>query len=258
MPHQHALAAQLWTVRAACQKESDLRRTLEKIAAIGYTAIEVAGLPPAIAPQAIQRCAQETGLRIISAHYPWTRFVSGLEAIAEAQNIYQAQHVAVAVLPAEYYTPEGLERFHDEVIPVSKTLAEAGVTLSYHNHSRELARLGATTWLEALFEKVPRSRLRAQLDTFWIQHGGGDPVQWICRFCGRQPMLHLKDMAITPEGERRMAEVGEGNLNWRAILQAAGEAGVDWYIVEQDETYGRDPIEALAVSYANLKALGLN
>jgi sugar phosphate isomerase/epimerase len=53
-----------------------------------------------------------------------------------------------------------------------------------------------------------------------------------------------------------MAEVGEGNLNWPAILQACREAGVEWYAVEQDECQ-RDPFESLKISYDNLKAMGL-
>jgi hypothetical protein len=47
-------------------------------------------------------------------------------------------------------------------------------------------------------------------------------------------------------------------MNWPAILQAAEEGGVEWYLVEQDECYGRDPFESLAISYRNLRAMGLS
>ena len=65
-------------------------------------------------------------------------------------------------------------------------------------------------------------------------------------------------MVITPEREQRFAEIGEGNLNWPAILAAAQEVGVEWYFVEQDRCYGRDPFESLAISYRNLVAMGLS
>ena len=65
-------------------------------------------------------------------------------------------------------------------------------------------------------------------------------------------------MAITTEREVRYAEIGEGNLNWPAILDAAKAGGVRWYLVEQDECYGRDPFESLAISYRNLRAMGLS
>ena len=95
-------------------------------------------------------------------------------------------------------------------------------------------------------------------DIYWIQAGGGDPAAWVTRCAGRQPLLHLKDMAVSPEREQRMAEIGEGNLNWSAILKAAGEGGVEWYLVEQDHCYGRDPFESLAISYHNLVGMGLS
>jgi sugar phosphate isomerase/epimerase len=74
---------------------------------------------------------------------------------------------------------------------------------------------------------------------------------------GREPLIHLKDMAIGTNREQRTVEVGEGNLNWPAILKEARDGGVEWYLVEQDNTYGRDPFDSMAISYRNLKAMGL-
>ena len=70
------------------------------------------------------------------------------------------------------------------------------------------------------------------------------------------PVVHLKDMVIQGRREQVMAEVGEGNLNWPAILDACREANVEWYAIEQDICQ-RDPFESLAISYKNLRAMGL-
>jgi sugar phosphate isomerase/epimerase len=127
---------------------------------------------------------------------------------------------------------------------------------SYHNHNHELMRIGKKTWLGTLYEKADASLLMAEIDTYWIQAGGGDPVSWIARCAGRMPLLHLKDMCIGPEREQRFAEIGEGNLNWPAILKEAEAAGAEYLLVEQDHCYGRDPFESLAISYRNLSAMG--
>jgi sugar phosphate isomerase/epimerase len=65
-------------------------------------------------------------------------------------------------------------------------------------------------------------------------------------------------MALAEDGKReqRFAEIGEGNLNWPAILEAAETGCVEYLLVEQDNCYGRDPFESLAISYNNLKAMG--
>ena len=165
---------------------------------------------------------------------------------------------AIGGLPAEYYSLDGLQRFLDELAPVAERLAQAGMDFSYHNHNHELRRYGGQTWLERPYEQAPPAMLKAEIDTYWIQAGGGDPAVWVHQCAGREPLLHLKDMAVGPEGEQRMAEIGEGNLNWPAILQAAEEGGVQWYLIEQDDCYARDPFESLAISYRNLRAMGLS
>jgi len=90
-----------------------------------------------------------------------------------------------------------------------------------------------------------------EIDTYWVQFGGGDPVDYINRLKGRVPVLHLKDMA--PGEERRFAEIGEGILDWPAILAASEAAGTEWLCVEQDNCYDRDPLDSAKISLTNLR-----
>jgi sugar phosphate isomerase/epimerase len=131
----------------------------------------------------------------------------------------------------------------------------AGLTFSYHNHSFEFERFGGRTGLAIIYEESDPRYLQAELDTYWVQHGGADPILWINKLAQRMPVIHLKDMAII-DNQQAMAEVGEGNLNWPGILAACQEIGVEWYAVEQD-ICRRDPFESLKISYENLRAMGL-
>ena len=133
-------------------------------------------------------------------------------------------------------------------------LREAGVRLSYHNHAYELQRYGQQSGLEILYQASDPALLDGQIDTYWVQFGGGSPAAWIRRLRGRAPTVHVKDMDVS-EGQPVMAEVGEGNLDWPDVLAACRDAGVEWLIVEQDESR-RNPFESLAISRRNLRALG--
>jgi sugar phosphate isomerase/epimerase len=129
------------------------------------------------------------------------------------------------------------------------------LTFGYHNHSFELEKFGDKTGLRILYDESDPEAFTSEIDTYWIQHGGGDPAAWIRSLKGRAHIVHFKDM--TMKGSTQiMAEVGEGNLNWPAILDACKEAGVRWYIVEQD-TCQRSPFESLAISLRNMKKWGL-
>lgn len=108
-----------------------------------------------------------------------------------------------------------------------------------------------------LYDAADPAILKAEIDVFWIVAGGGDPVAWIDRCAGREPLVHFKDFVVAADGERRMAEIGEGNLNWPKIIESCEAAGVEHALVEQDLCYERDPFDSLAISYRNLKEMGL-
>jgi sugar phosphate isomerase/epimerase len=140
---------------------------------------------------------------------------------------------------------------------VAKKFEGSGITLGYHNHSHELARLDGKVLLQMLIEKLA-PKVWFEIDTYWITAGGGDPIQWINKVKGRIPCVHLKDMAVKLDRTQLMAEVGEGNLNWPGIIKACKEAGTEWYIVEQDNCNGLDPFECVERSLKNLKGMGIS
>ena len=251
------MGAQLYTVRDFTKTAEDLAATLDKVAAIGYTTVQISGIGP-IDPAAVARLLQASGLTCVATHMGWERFLNDLEAVIEEHRMWGCRHPAIGGLSAEYHSSEGLDKFLAELPAVAGKLAEAGMDFSYHNHSHELARFDGRTWLAMLYERAAPAILKAEIDTYWIQAGGGDPAAWIRKCAGREPLLHLKDMCVTPEREARYAEIGEGNLNWPAIFAEAEAGGVEYALVEQDLCYERDPFDSLAISYRNLRGMGLS
>jgi len=252
------LAAQLYTVRQFAQTANELAQSLQKIRAIGYKAVQVSGIGP-IQPKDVKRMVDENGLAICITHISFDVLRNNLAEVIEQHQLWNCKNVAVGSMPVEFRTgEEGFRRFATEASKIGQQLDQAGLTFSYHNHSFELIRYGKRTGLDIIFEESDPRYLKAELDTYWIQHGGGDPAAWIRRVKDRMPVVHLKDMAVVTEGwnvQQVMAEIGEGNLNWPEILSACREANVEWYAVEQDVCQ-RDPFESLQISYQNLKAMG--
>ncbi|MBM4148571.1 MAG: sugar phosphate isomerase/epimerase [Lentisphaerae bacterium] len=249
------VGAQIYTVREFAKTAADLAATLVKIRRIGYTEIQLSGVGPIPVPE-VARIVKGSGLKAVATHIRWDRFLQELDAVIEEHKLLECPHPAIGSLPGEYLCEDGVKRFVDELRPVAEKLRAAGMDFSYHNHNQEFARFGGKTWLAALYDTAPADVLKAELDTYWVQAGGGDPAAWVLRCAGREPLLHLKDMAIVGNREQRFAEIGEGNMNWPAILSAADGSGVRHILVEQDQCYGRDPFESLAVSYRNLSFWG--
>jgi sugar phosphate isomerase/epimerase len=246
------IAVELYTLREHLRDADAIAAGLQRVREIGYEAVELAGLGP-IEPAHLARLLSDIGLVAGSAHVGWERLRDELDAVLEDCRTWSCDHVAVPILPTEYRNAAGYARFGAEAGEVAGAMRSAGVRLSYHNHSFEFERFGSKSGLELLFE-ASGPALGAQLDTYWIQHGGGSPASWIRRLRGRVPSVHLKDMVIV-DGEPAMAEIGDGNLDWTDVLHACGEAGSELLVVEQD-VCRRDPFESLAISRRNLATLG--
>ncbi len=252
---QSVIAAQLYTVREHVRTPADLAASLKRLREAGFEAVETAGLGKTPLAE-WRRIVSDAGIRVCAMHHAYEQYLERPDSVIEEHRALGCNHAVIPLLADKYRADiDTLRRTTQEIDGIGRRLADAGITLSYHNHSFEFARFGEGIGMDILFGETAPRRLKAEIDTYWIQHGGGDPVAWIQRLGDRIDLLHVKDMTII-DNEPAFAEVGEGNLNWPRILDAAAAAGVKWYIIEQD-CCRRDPFDSLRISLENLRAMGL-
>jgi sugar phosphate isomerase/epimerase len=249
------LTAQLYTIREYTRTLQDFDASMKKIADIGYKAVQVSGIGP-ISHEDVKAVVDKYGLKICITHVGFDYLQNSIgDAIAQ-HKLWDCPNIAIGSLPQSYRGSEqGFKQFARDATEVGRQLAEAGFTFSYHNHSFEFVRYGKRTALDIIYAESDPRYLKAEIDTYWVQHGGGDVIQWITKLQDRMPVIHFKDMVML-DGKQTMAEIGEGNLNWEGILQACEKSGVEWYAIEQDICQ-RNPFESLKISYGNLRAMGV-
>ena len=250
------IGAQLYTCREFTQTTEDFADCMKKVADIGYTSVQISAIGP-IDPKEVARICQDNGLAVAATHRGWPEFLESLDELIDIHKLWGCNHPAVGGLPGEYRGPDGIKQFVDELGPVAEALAKAGMDFSYHNHSHELIKHDGKTWLQTLYDAAPADILKAEIDTYWITHGGGDPVWWLNYCAGREPVIHFKDMGRSDEGQI-MTPIGEGNLNWPSIIEAAKAGGVEYALIEQDQCYDRTPLDCLESSYQFLTSQGLS
>jgi len=249
---QLPIALQMYTLRDDTQ--ADFEGTFRKVAEVGYAGVEFAGYGNRSAAE-LRRMLDDLGLKCAASH----EGIDGLEAdLNAAIDFHKELGNRFVVIPwlgeDRRGGPDGWKKVAATCAEIGKKLNEAGLTLCYHNHSFEFERFGGEYGLDILYANAPASALKAELDTYWVKHGGEEPIAYINRYAGRVPLVHLKDMAAG-EG-REFAEVGEGILDIPGIVDAAVKAGSEWIIVEQD-VCKRPPLESVRLSLDNLKKMGL-
>ena len=242
---------QLYTLRDFCKGVDLTSSTFKRIREMGYRVVEIGSVTD-VDIKNLKKLLDDYELYAWSNRVSYSTLINQTEKIIEESKIIGCEAIICPILPQELYTKEGYLKVANEFQRIAPILKKEGLKLAFHNHSLELEKFEGKTGLEILLENAPE--LEIQIDTYWIQHGGGDPAEWIEKFSGRVSSIHLKDMGII-KGEQVMPPVGEGNLNWRRIIEACKKAGVKYGFVEIDQTT-IDPFGAVRISLQNLKNLG--
>lgn len=249
------IAAQLYTLREHCKTIDDLGKTLEKVRKIGYQAVQVSGIGADIKPEDAARLCKDNGLVICATHDAPPLIRKEPLRVVETLKTYGCKYTAYP-FPREvdFSKKEDLDSLIEDLERSGAVMAEFGCELHYHNHAIEFAHVDGKPVLEVIREKTTPAHLAFELDTYWVQCGGGDPVEWCERVSGRIKLLHVKDYVWGFDAKPHFAEIGSGNLNWPRIIAAAEKAGCEWFIVEQDICPG-DPFESLKKSFDFLSGL---
>ncbi len=246
------ISLQMYTVRD--DAAADFKGTLEKVAKIGYHGVELAG-NGGLEANDLKALLNDLGLKISGAHEGLERLESEFGKVVEYHQALGTEFLIIPYLAEERRkNAEGWVKAAADMAEVGRRLKVEGLKLCYHNHSFEFQSFGGQYGLDILYSNAPTDALQAELDTYWIKHGGEDPVAYINKYANRLPLVHVKDME--PGEGKAFAEVGEGILDIKGIFAAAQAAGSKWMIVEQD-TCKRPPLESVKISLDNIREMNL-
>ena len=247
------VAIQLYTLRDFCKTSADYAATLQRVRKIGYPAIQISGVGP-IPAEELRAIAEGEGLIIAATHEGSGTILDEPAKVVERLNVLGCKYTAYPY-PSniDFNNPSHVENLITKLDAAGAVLREAGQVLTYHNHAHEFLRVNGRTILEEIYARTNPLHLQAEIDTYWVQVGGCNPVQWCEKLKGRLPLLHLKDYKVDHEGKPNYCEIGAGNLDFPAIIAAAEASGCQWFIVEQDACPG-DPFDSIKQSLEFIKA----
>lgn len=248
------IAVQLYTLRDFTQTPADFAATMHRVREIGFHAVELAGTA-GLPPDEAAKIVRDADLKICSSHESPQMILENPQQVVDRLGELGITHAAYPWPGGiDFSNTKHVENLITGLDAAGAVLRRAGMTLCYHNHAHEFFQHNGRTVLDDLFARTSPEHLQAELDIHWVQAGGGNPAETCRRLAGRLPLLHVKDYAVTANGERLFAEVGHGNLNIPEILVAAEAAGCQWFIVEQD-ICPSDPFDCITRSLDYLKGL---
>jgi sugar phosphate isomerase/epimerase len=269
------LGVQGMTVKVAFNE--DAYETMRKLSEIGYKSVEISQIdttPENI--QALKKACADFGMEIASMSASLEPQSEGAESLVTDYDKIVADCKAVGtnllrigMLPLNYMSSLDLvKEFSTKANEFAVRLKADGIKLYYHNHHIEFVKYDGKYLLDIIAEEAPD--LGFEIDIHWVQRGGASPVDVLNQYKGRVDLVHLKDYRVNPIPQEAIdalftgdmepfnqyfyhnvefAELGQGSLDLEKIIAAAIDSGARYLLVEQDDTYGRNPFESLTESY---------
>ena len=261
------IALQVYSVRDAA--EADFAGTMRQLKAMGYDGVELAGTYGMTAVEC-KKILDQVGLELVSAHVNIDLLED--DAVLEDYAATGIKFVAIPWLVGPKDAAE-LEAVIARIAKIGERVKAKGMQLLYHNHDFEFEKIDGAYILDTYYSRIPADFLQTELDTCWVNVGGENPADFVRKYAGRAPIVHLKDFAGSKSenmyaligtdtakedsaGKFEFCPVGYGRQDIPAILQAAEDAGAGWVVVEQDSpSMEKTPLECAKMSIEYLKGL---
>ncbi len=255
----------LMTVRE--EMKEDPKKTLKEVADIGYAYVEVAGYEKGkfygMEPKEFREYLDSVGLEPKGSHH-FDIKMEELDQILDDCNEVGFEYIVLMLPPIGFYEvdfPNVTIKLSDDVEGLSKAvnaIAERanakGLGCLYHAHDVEyMANTNGMVPLDYLIKHSETDHLDFVLDLYWVARARENHINWIKKAPGRFKVWHLKDI----DDEDRFTPVGLGNIDFKTILKEEKLSGMKYYYVEQDFTYGQDPMEVIRLSHKNIKELNI-
>lgn len=263
-------------------EEIGIKETLKKVKDIGFSTVELSQIP--MTPENVEQikesleeldmkvCATSASIKPMMPGMKVENLRDDFDKIVSDTKALNCKYIRIGIISFDCLgSKEKIIEYTKELNEMGRRLKEEGLELYYHNHHVEFAKYDGKYILEIMAEESNPEYLGFELDVHWLQRGGVNPLEWINKLAGRTKIIHIKDYRISQTLDLsggmgnimrsltdmvQFAEVGEGNLDMKTIIDLAGETGVEHIFIEQDDTYGKDPFESLEISARNLKSLG--
>jgi len=270
------IGLELYTVRQ--QFVSDPKGTLAQVAAIGYQEVELFSFAK-LTPPELKQMVEAAGLKAPAGHCRAEDLQKDtaplIDSFREAGLSYMicsfpghrpgTAHTTLQIAGQGYnphFSQDDYKWMAETFNQVGASCEKVGLQFGYHNHNLDFMPLeNGQLALDYLLHETDPKLVQLEMDCYWVARAGKDPVDYMKRYPGRIPILHIKDMkgGFAPttdikKGGDAFTEVGRGVIDWKKIFRAAPEAGVKHYFVEQDQCDG-PPMESARISYEYLKNL---
>ncbi len=221
---------------------TDIENSLKTISDWGITTVEGGGTY-GMDETKFRNLLSKYNLETISIGADYEELKNNPKAVAEKAKRYGARFVMCAWIPhnGNRFTIDDIKASTAVFNRAGNILKKEGVTLAYHAHGYEFRPHEYGTLFDYMAQNA--KNFSFEMDVFWVQHGGENPLALLEKYPDFVVMLHLKDMQKGVVGNTTGSEdvetnvvLGTGQVDIAGIVKKARELGVRYMFIEDESS----------------------
>jgi sugar phosphate isomerase/epimerase len=253
---------QLWSLRAMAKENTPL--ALQTARGLGFTEVEVAGMPASLPPAQLRQMLLANGLKPVSGNWSYGDGEKNIAKVVAEAKALGVKYAGVGRIPQpnnRAFTEADALACAEIFNRAGAALAQEGIRFFYHNHGDEFQPHGkGRTLFDLMVDQTDPKLVCLELDIFWAFHAGQDPVKLMQKHPGRWHLMHVKDMRPGTEtggfsgktDRNNDVAVGTGMIDVPAALCEAVKQGVKHYFIEDESSA---PVQQIPQSLRYLESL---
>ena len=244
------IALQLYSIKELAEK--NFLGPLKNVAEIGYNGVEFAGFFKTSAKE-LHKTLQDLNLKASGSHVGIEALNANVGELIEYSLEIGSPYLICAWLPEDMRnSADAYKRTGELFNQIGSKCKDSGIKFAFHNHGAEFDKFDGEFGLDLLAANTQKDLLFIELDTFWVEYRGLNSVDFIHKYGERCALLHIKDMKSLEE--KVNTEIGKGIMDFKKIIAAGKQYGVEWYTVEQEE-FKIPQLQSIRESYEYLKEI---
>jgi len=234
------IGLQLYSLRNQFKK--DIEGTLKTIVDWGIDKVE-GGESYGMDEAEFRKLLDQYKLEVVSIGVDYNDLKSDLAALANKADRYGATYLMCPWIPhnGDDFTLEDTENAIVLFNKAGKYFKERGLTFVYHMHGYEFRPHGNGTLFDLMAQKA--TDFDFEMDVYWVQHGGVDPLVLLDRYPEKFKLMHLKDMSKGLVGSDKGREdvetnvtLGLGQIDIAGIVKRARELDIEFMFIEDESS----------------------
>src|SRR5882724_4524494 len=206
------LALQLYSLRH--ETAANAEAIVRSVPSLGYDGVEMAGTYGWSVDQ-WKQILEETKLQVVGAHVGLETLEKEWDAQTKFQRAIGNTRLIVPSIPKSMQTAEGFLEAAGRLNALGDRAKSEGFALLYHNHAYEFMPLaGGRCGMVILLAETDPYLLGLEVDTYWVERGGHNSLEYVQQHVSRIGLLHAKEFSR----DGRDVPAGQGDINWKVIV----------------------------------------